>query len=67
MLVVPEEIQTDIILKILERVRIAVSKTEELERQEFSIAGVRKKVESIIAKCVECISYASSKENLKVF
>lgn len=55
MFVVPEEMYREYIRKIHERGHYSVSKTENLVKQEFYIAALMKKLETVIANSLDCI------------
>ncbi|GFS81504.1 transposon Tf2-11 polyprotein [Trichonephila clavipes] len=54
-LVVPQQIQTEIVKNIHCKGHLGINKTESMVKQSFYFPNVRKCVENVINNCIECI------------
>ncbi|GFW91653.1 transposon Tf2-9 polyprotein [Trichonephila clavipes] len=54
-LVVPQQMQTEIVKNIHSKGHLGINKTESMVKQSFYFPNVRKCVENVINNCIECI------------
>ncbi|GFX39987.1 hypothetical protein TNCV_2647501 [Trichonephila clavipes] len=54
-LVVPQQMQTEIVKNIHSKGHLGINKTESMVKQSFYFPNVRKCVENVIDNCIECI------------
>ncbi|GFV09324.1 transposon Tf2-9 polyprotein [Trichonephila clavipes] len=54
-LVVPQQMQTEIVKNIHSKGHLGINKTESMVKQSFYFTNVRKCVENVINNCIECI------------
>lgn len=55
LIVVPEDMQIQVIRRAHERGHFGVTKTEEIVKQDFWFESLREKVERVVASCFDCI------------
>lgn len=53
--VVPKDMQTQVVRQAHERGHFGVTKTEEIVRKDFWFKGMRSKVEQVVSSCIDCI------------